>query len=272
MSAGISEAILELAEQERLSATSAIVTLDRWSDDARRLPGVRNRIAIGLHINLTLGAPLGPMPSIAPDGRLPDLRTLLTLALSRRIPGDEIAAEVTRQLTHFETELGFAPDHIDGHQHVHALPGVRDGVLAALVTRFPDRRPLVRNPADSPARVFARNSAVGKSLLIALLSYGFGSAAHALGFTINTSFAGVSSFDRRKPYSQELTAALSAATGRHLVMCHPGRVDVALSKIDPILGRREDEYDAITRHAALPSLLWRPERQKDGPPVDWKRV
>jgi predicted glycoside hydrolase/deacetylase ChbG (UPF0249 family) len=113
---------------------------------------------------------------------------------------------------------------------------------------------------------------VGKSLLIALLSFGFGRAARALGFTINTSFAGVSPFDRRKSYTQELTAALSAATGRHLVMCHPGHVDDTLRKIDPILARREDEYDAIARYTALPSLLWRPEREKDGLPVDWKRV
>jgi predicted glycoside hydrolase/deacetylase ChbG (UPF0249 family) len=269
MGAGISEAILELAGRERLSATSAFVTLDRWPDDARRLREVRDRIAVGLHINLTFGAPLGPMPSIAPGGRLPNL---LALALSRRIHSDEIAAEVTRQLARFEAEFGFAPDHVDGHQHVHALPRVRDGVLAALAAYFPDRLPLVRNPADHPSKVFARHSTVGKSLLIALLSFGFGRAAHALGFTINTSFAGVSSFDRRKPYAQELTAALSAATGRHLIMCHPGRADCTLREIDPICARREDEYDAIARYAALPSLLWRPERQKDGPSVDWKRV
>jgi chitin disaccharide deacetylase len=272
MGAGISEAILELAGRERLSATSAIVTLDRWPEDARRLRAVRDRIAVGLHINLTFGAPLGPMPSVAPDGRLPSLRTLLTLALSRRVHGDEIAAEVTRQLARFETELGFAPDHVDGHQHVHALPRVRDGVLAALAAYFPDRLPLVRNPADDPSKVFARNSAVGKSLLIALLSFGFGRAAYALGFIINTSFAGVSSFDHRKSYTRELTAALSATTERHLIMCHPGHVDGTLREIDPILARRGDEYDAIARYAALPSLLWRPERQTDGPPVDWKRV
>lgn len=272
LSAGVSEAIRELAEQERLSATSAIVTLDRWPEDARRLRAVRDRISLGLHINLTLGAPLGSIPSLAPDGRLPGLGSLLARALSRRIDRDEIAAEVTRQLVRFESELGFAPDHVDGHQHVHALPGVRDGVLAALAARFPGRQPLVRNPADRASSVLARRSAMGKTLLIAFLASGFEGAARTRGFPVNTSFTGVSSFDRRKSYTHELAAALSVTSRCHLIMCHPGHVDAALSSIDPIVARREDEYDAIARYAALPSLLWRPARPKDGQPVNWQRI
>ena len=271
LSTGVSEAIRELANQERLSATSAIVTLDRWPPDAQGLRAVRDRIAIGLHINLTLGAPLGLMPSLASDGRLPALGSLIVRALSRRIDRDEIAAEVARQLARFESVFGFAPDHIDGHQHVHALPGVRDGVLAALTARFPDGGPLVRNPVDSPSRIWRHSSAVSKALMIGLLSSGFGSAVRARGFAINTGFSGVSSFDRRKPYTVELDRSLSLPSRRHLIMCHPGHVDAALSRIDPIVARREDEYDAIARHAGLPSLLWRPARPKDGPPVDWER-
>ena len=186
MSAGVSEGILELAALKRLSATSAIVTLDRWPEDARRLLAIRDRIAIGLHINLTLGAPLGPMPTLAPDGRLPTLSSLLVRALAGRVDREEIAAEVTRQLARFEKELGFAADHIDGHQHVHALPGIRDGVLAALGARFTGRRPLVRSPADSPSRIRKHSSAVSKALLIALLSGGLGGAARAQGFAVKS--------------------------------------------------------------------------------------
>lgn len=271
LSAGISGAIQELAAEGRLSATSAIVTLDRWPEDARHLRSVRDRMSLGLHINLTLGSPLGSMPSLAPEGQLPNLGSLLARACAQRIDRSEVAAEVTRQLDRFERELGFAPDHVDGHQHVHALPGIRDGVLAALAARFPSRRPLVRDPADHAASILARASAVGKSLLISLLSLRFGKAARAAGFAVNTSFAGVSSFDRRKLYAQELAAALSVTSRRHLVMCHPGHVDAALAKLDPIVGRRQDEYDAIMRSTDLPCALWRPARTKDGPPVDWER-
>ena len=256
----------------RLSATSAIVTLERWPEDARELPAIRDRVAIGLHINLTLGTPLGAMPTVARDGRLPKLGTLLALALAGRIDRDEIEAEVTRQLARFERELGFAPDHVDGHQHVHALPGIRQGVLAALAARFPDGGPLLRNPADRPSRVLTRGSAAGKALVIGLLSTGFAAAARARGFAVNTSFAGASSFDRRRSYGQELAAALSAPSGRHLIMCHPGHADAALANSDPVVGRREDEYHAIARFPGLPSLLWRPARKEDGLSVNWEEA
>ena len=269
LSPGVSRAIRELAAGGRLSATSAIVTLDRWPEDARELPAIRDRIAIGLHVNLTLGAPLGTMPTVARDGRLPKLGRLLALALTGRIDGKEISAEVARQLARFESELGFAPDHIDGHQHVHALPGIRQGVLAALAARFPGGGPLLRDPADRASRILARGSAVGKALLIGLLSSGFAGAARARGFAVNASFAGASSFDRDKPYAKELAAALTAPSERHLIMCHPGHPDAALAKTDPVVGRREDEYDAIARFPDLPALLWRPVRGKDGPPVAW---
>ena len=51
-----------------------------WPGIAPALSGVRGRIGIGLHLNLTFGAPLGPCPSLAPGGPssledlLPDLR------------------------------------------------------------------------------------------------------------------------------------------------------------------------------------------------------
>lgn len=269
LSAGVSEAIRELAGQQRLSATSAIVTLARWPEDARRLLAVRNNIAVGLHINLTLGAPLGPMPTLAPRGHLPTLGSLLARALARRIDGAEIAAEVARQLARFEAELGFAPDHVDGHQHVHALPAVRQGVLAALTARFPHGGPLVRDPAVNASSIRMRSFAASKAFLISLFASGFGNAARARGFAINTSFSGVSSFDRRISYTDELAAALLATSRRHLIMCHPGHVDAALPSLDAVVARREDEYEAIARYPDLPTLLWRPARLSDGPPVNW---
>lgn len=273
MSEGITQAIGELAQAGRLSATSAIATLARWPEDARWLRALRGNIAVGLHINLTLGTPLGPTPSIARNGCLPSLGRLATLAVSGRVNAKEVEAEVARQLARFEAEVGFAPDHVDGHQHVHVLPRVRDGVLAALSARYRDRRPLLRDPGDRISRILARTSATGKALIIALLSSGFGRAARAHGFATNTSFAGVSSFDRRTPYERELEAALSFATRRHLIMCHPGRSGGASeSSEDPIAARREDEYKAIMHHTGLPDLLWHPSRTKDGPSVSWEQI
>lgn len=272
MTAGVSRGILELARARRLSATSALVTLERWADDAKPVAGVRDCIAVGLHIDLTLGKPLGPMPSLAPEARFPSLRQILMRALAGRINREEIAAEVARQLDRFEAATGFPPDHVDGHQHVHALPAIRSGVLTALARRFPSGGPLVRDPADSISAIRERGLATGKSMVISLLSSGFGAAARARGFAVNDSFAGTSPFKEGQPYGKELDAAFSAGGRRHLVMCHPGHVDPKLTRLDPVVARRAEEYAALAQAPDLPANLWHPRRAADGPSVDWQRL
>ena len=131
MSSGVSRGILELAQARRISATSAIVTLDRWAQDGPLLRSVRDRIAIGLHLNLTVGRPLGPMPRLAPDGVLPSIGTLVKAAVSGRLDKAEIEAEVLRQIDRFIAVAGFAPDHVAGHQHVQVLPALRGAAVGA---------------------------------------------------------------------------------------------------------------------------------------------
>lgn len=271
MTAGVSRGILELAQSRRLSATSALVTLERWPEDAKPIARARDRIAVGLHIDLTLGKPLGPMPSLAPEGRFPNLRQVLARALTGRIDQEDIAAEVTRQLDRFEDGTGFPPDHVDGHQHVHALPAIRNGVLKALARRFPSGGPLVRDPADSVSAIRKRGLAVRKSIVINLLSSGFAAAVRARGFAVNDSFAGTSPFKEGQPYGDELTAAFSAGGRHHLVMCHPGHVDPELSSLDPVVIRRAEEYAALAQAQDLPAKLWHPQRAADDPPIDWQR-
>ena len=65
MTEGISRAIGELAAAQRLSATSVMVTSPHWPATAPRLAVHRGHLSIGLHLNLTLGRPLGPMPRLA---------------------------------------------------------------------------------------------------------------------------------------------------------------------------------------------------------------
>jgi len=268
MTGGVTAGILELAERGRIAATSAFVTTPHWTQDAPRLAAVRDRVAAGLHLNLTLGAPVGPMPKLAPGGRLPSIGDLTAEALKGRIDTDEIAAETTRQLERFEAAMGFAPDHVDGHQHAHALPGVRDGVIAALAARRYARPPLVRDPTDSLRSIFARGGrAIPKAMALSWLSRGFGTLLRAAGFPTNDSFAGVTDFDPASAV-RDFAAAGTLGGPLHLVMCHPGHVDAELRGLDPVTTRRAAELEAL---AADPyaGRLWRPSRSVDGPPVDW---
>lgn len=39
----------------------------------------------------------------------------------------QVREELEAQLSRFRELLGRDPTHVDGHQHVHVLPGARDG-------------------------------------------------------------------------------------------------------------------------------------------------
>ena len=93
---GVSRGIVELAAMRRLSATGAMTNMPGWRRAAPDLKLLRGRIDIGLHLNLTTGSPLGPMPNLAPSGGFPPLKELLPRALRRGLNGDEIAGEISK--------------------------------------------------------------------------------------------------------------------------------------------------------------------------------
>ena len=138
MTPGVSRGILQALDAGALSATSVMTTSRWWPESAGALRRHDGTIDIGLHLNLTLGAPLGPMPLLAPAGTLPNIGTLMRLARRRSLSLQEIAQEIAQEITEeidrqcerFSQVFGRAPDHVDGHQHVHVLAGIRPLLLA----------------------------------------------------------------------------------------------------------------------------------------------
>ncbi|MEX6505318.1 ChbG/HpnK family deacetylase [Jiella sp. M17.18] len=271
---GVSEGIAELAQARRLSATTAIVTVPAWREMAQAVGDLREHIAVGLHVNLTLGAPLGPMPGHAPDGRLPKVSDWIRRGVPGRIDRDEVAAEIGRQIARFEAVAGAPPDLIDGHHHVHALPGVRQALAQALRDRFgAGPMPLVRVPADDVGRILRRRASAAKALFVAGLSAPSRPLFRQIGAPLNAGFSGFSAFRRDVPFAAEL-AAFRRAPGRfHVVMCHPGHVDAALERLDPVSFRREDELAALLAAPHLPAQIHHPARHRgpDGQ-IDWRAL
>lgn len=242
MTRGVSRAILALAGAGRLSATGAMTNMPAWRQD---WPGLRELdavIAQGVHLNLTLGRPLGPMPRLAPGGTLPRFGDLARRALTGAVPRDEIEAEFERQIRAFAEALGRLPDYLDGHQHVHALPGVR-AALGAVVERLwaGQPKPWVRDPWDTPGRILARGVAPLKAGVIATLSQGLSGSLARRGIASNRGFSGVSSFDPARDFGEDFRRFLLAPGPAHLVMCHPGLDDDPdLGGLDPVQTRGQE--------------------------------
>lgn len=217
-SPAVSRVIADLAAAGRVTAAGCMTAMPGWPTDAAMLRDLPAGVQLGVHLTLTLEAPLTRMERLAPAGVLPDIS-----ALQRRAPGvplDEIAAEVDAQLDRFAQVTGRRPDFVDAHQHAHVLPGIRDVVLDRVAARA--HGAWVRDCCDG-AGAIARRPYRGKAAASAWRSRGMRAAAAARGLATNRGFAGHYGF--AGDYAAIFPRFLAAPGEVHLVMCHPGADD-----------------------------------------------
>lgn len=248
LSPGVSDGILELARTGRLSGTGAMVPSPRWKTDAVRLRDTPHAFQTGLHLTLT-GAlpPLGPMPGLCRGGRFPTLGRWLALShaglLSGRTASTELLAEITRQLDAFEQAMGRAPHFIDGHQHLHLLPGIRPLLLDAITRRYAPGTVWLRDCAEPADRIWHRRVAVGKALFIAALARGLSAQAAARAIPTNRGFSGIYGFIGDFPGL--MARFLDGSPEGSVIMVHPARPDTDLAALDPVVGPRLAEMDYL---------------------------
>jgi len=243
LSKGVSDAILDLLAKNRLSGTGSMVNQPGWAAQAEALKPFQRRCDLGLHLTLTLGPPLGPSPTLAPGGQFLPLPKLMAKCFLNGIPRREIRDEIMRQIESFKAVTGHFPDFIDGHQHVHVLPGIWRALFEALETLKPDRKPWLRMPSDHLGSIVARGLSVGKALFISFLSSDFAREAKRYGYRVNDTFSGVRSFDPEADFAREFQRFLLVHGKRHLVMCHPGVSDETLAALDPVTTARDQEFE-----------------------------
>lgn len=250
-SAAISTGILQLVEQRRLSAVSCFSEADFWSHGGNALFAYRDRIDIGLHFNLTQ-----PFANSAVAAR--PLDRLMGLAFSGRIDRAQIINALHTQLDRFETIARQMPDFVDGHQHVHVLPVIRNIVVGELAQRYGRKKPYLRavNPRLSTHGDFI------KLLVLKLLGSGFRDLAQRHGMQTNSGFAGIYSLQPQADFAALINRWFATADDGDLLMCHPGASadDIA----DPIAATRprelaflqSDEFATLlSRHAISLSRL-----------------
>ena len=255
ISPSVSAAIRTLIAKRRLNATSAMVVAPSFDRaEAAALDAVKADAAIGLHLTLT--APFRPLtPGFRPlsAGAFLPLGAMLARGSLRLLSPASLAAEIEAQLVAFANAFGRMPDYVDGHQHVHLFPQVRDALLAAMPRLAPGA--WVRQCGRSSASL-AKRWGDKKGLLLDVLSRRFRALAGESGVACNPAFAGTYDFAvASKPdFSRTFPAFLEGLPAGGVVMCHPGIVDAELVRLDPLTEQREREYSFFDSEG-FPALL-----------------
>ena len=169
----------------------------------------------------------------------------------------EIEEEMNRQLDAFEARMGRRPDFIDGHRHVHSLPGIRNLVVGLFEARLDRNETWLRVCSSSRLEIIRRRQSDGhelpQALLIDQLSRPLSRLAKANGIHTNEGFRGVNRFEPAS-FAALFEAWMTGTGSRPLIMCHPGHVDAALTERDPVTDPRAREYDYLAGDAFLKLL------------------
>jgi predicted glycoside hydrolase/deacetylase ChbG (UPF0249 family) len=235
LSPGVSHGIARLAGRQRLTAVSCLANAAHWRAAAPMLRDWPRSVDVGLHFNLTEGQPLSDeLRRVWP--RLPSLPRLIVQAHLRRLPVRAIAAELAAQRAAFVHAAHRPPDFVDGHQHVHHLPQVRDVVLDALA----DGAAAVRNTA----RVLGPGFALKRGLIAGTGGAALARALAQRDLRHNTALLGVYDFvpGRYRHWMRGWLA--SAPGGGGLLFCHPGDRDTS-GVVDAIAAAREPEAEYL---------------------------
>lgn len=245
MSNAIDTGIIRLAAQGRLSAASCLTEGPTLSDNASAL--VQTGIQLGLHLNFTETLLPESAPSISAKAQelyLP-LPALIRNAYLRRLDHGIVDEQIRRQLDRFEAVFGRAPDFVDGHQHIHQLPVIRDALLGILKQRYePGGLPWLRNTRSTKLSGQAARYQLKAAIIQRLGSSTLMRRAEREGFRHNTRFAGVYDFQGGvAAYRALLAAWLHHLSDQDLLMCHPAAfVDPA----DPMGAQRHAEFSVLS--------------------------
>jgi predicted glycoside hydrolase/deacetylase ChbG (UPF0249 family) len=171
-------------------------------------------------------------------------------AYLRRLDSTEISCELERQLATFTRVMGRPPDYIDGHQHVHLLPGVREAVVSA-AQRLNAYVRSTREPID--ALMLLRPSFF-ESAFLSWTARPLQRLIHNGKVMTNRGFRGVRGFRETVPYRELFRSMIAEARAGSIIMCHPGIADGVSAKRDWVTTAREDELRYISSEYFLQDL------------------
>ena len=254
---GVNRGILEAFQHGIVTSASLIANGAAFAGGvaaARSAPG----LAVGVHLNLSNGPPLANPKTVTTllnkGGEFAGGPERLLLRRARRgLLLEEVEAEWDAQIQRVR-DAGIAPTHLDGHKHVHMLPGLfeialklakRHGIGAIRVSlEASSLRAALASGAKQNSSVVLRQGVQARGLK--LLARDAREQAARAGISTADYFCGIAQTGEltREGVEQFLKSLPEGATE---LMCHPGYADAELQKTSTRLQRsRETELQILT--------------------------
>jgi len=237
----VSNGILKLLENRKINATSCMTNMPDWPRAAEML-SMMPPAQIGLHLNLTDGVPLTDLPC----SHFGSLNKLLMLSHLRLLDKNRLIKEFDAQLKAFKDGMNRMPDFIDGHQHIHQFPVIREAVLA-IHKKHLTKNTGIRVSSNPLSQVVFKP----KSLILALTgALSLKKILQKNGIAHNQHFSGIYNFDSTIDYARKFSSFLEEIQGDGLIMCHPASPDYT-STSDPIAKARLNEFNYLMARETL---------------------
>ncbi|HEX6998271.1 MAG TPA: ChbG/HpnK family deacetylase [Gammaproteobacteria bacterium] len=223
LSEAVDDGIVEAHDRGIVTSTSVMANGPAFAH-AVALARARPALDVGLHLTLTELEPLTrDSPALAgAANRLPPHAVQFAARYLRgRIPLADVRRELEAQIR-TALDAGLAVSHLDGHQHVHVLPGVAR-VVVELARAYGIRA--VRCPAER-VRLFMLRGGARVRRIAEQLAVGAAAVLSPLQ-ELKRVDAFVGFFHGGRLTEENLTALLAALPngGTVELMCHPGRDD-----------------------------------------------
>ena len=254
--AGVNRGVAE-AHRNGIVTSASLLANGTAFAEAGELAAKTRGLGVGVHLNLSDGLPAAPreaVPSLlndsgefegGPDGLL---LKIATRALSMR----EVETEWEAQISKIRG-AGIEPTHLDGHKHVHMLPGLfeialrlakRHGIGAIRVSHEVSNLRVALSAGALRASVVLKQGVQARGLK--LLARDAREQADKAGVSTADYFCGIA---QTGELTKEGVARLlrSLPEGTTELMCHPGYADEALRKTATRLqASREKEIEILT--------------------------
>lgn len=253
ISPAVSDAIRRLIRAGRISSVSCIVTDASAMRDLRELKAMKPQIDVGVHLLMT-------RPGMTRGSSTMSFWRFYLKCHFGRSAVSELRTEIRRQLLVFHSQFGRWPEFIDGHQHVHQLPGVREALVHVYlelglksyirVCRFPVRGAALAKGFLQSLGEMSRGKRFKLVVENEVLSFQGRKLRHLLlakHIPTNDSLLGhyryrdVGSF--RAIFAFYLN--LASSFRREVFLCHPGFIDQELKQRDNVLESRVECYDFL---------------------------